>query len=337
MSIAQVFDSLGYGVDVAFDDISYREKIQKELGLKFANLEIKNDFLKASNFLSRARITAKYKFVFYVTDGSYFFSLSPNNYIFAMVPEHNLYRNSIINRLKLFNWKFLSNSRFTKKWLSKWGIGSQVLYPFIRDDLFVKSGADREDIVLCVGRFFSHLHSKQQDKVIAAFIQLKRREPKFKNFKLILAGRLLPEDRAYFRKVFFAARGRDDIKILKNISSKELHDLYFKSRFLWQFTGLGKKIIQSPAEAEHLGIVPLEAQAAGCIPFCFEKGGAEETIEDGKNGFVFQDLGELYKKTLTVLDSKGREEQISKKARQYANAHFSYEVFKKQVIKTFNL
>lgn len=47
----------------------------------------------------------------------------------------------------------------------------------------------------------------------------------------------------------------------------------------------GAKLIAVPSREEALGLVPLEAMAAGCIPVVSAVGGLAETVRDGVNGF----------------------------------------------------
>ena len=127
---------------------------------------------------------------FYVTDGSYFFSGAKKNFVYAMIPDKKLYSQNLINRLKLLNYQFITHSLFTQKWLKKFGIESKVIMPYL-DDKLINSDikfSKKEKIILSVGRFFSHLHSKRQDLIIQAFKKLKVKFKKFSDYKLILAG-----------------------------------------------------------------------------------------------------------------------------------------------------
>ena len=52
-----------------------------------------------------------------------------------MVPNIKLYNMNIVNRLKTLNTLFISNSVYTQHWLQKWGVKSDVIYPYVTNDL----------------------------------------------------------------------------------------------------------------------------------------------------------------------------------------------------------
>jgi glycosyltransferase involved in cell wall biosynthesis len=250
-----------------------------------------------------------------------------------MVPDKNLYQLNLINRLKLLNWKFIANSFFTYQWLKKWGINSCVITPYIDERLFKLNGQKKEKIILSVGRFFSHLHSKKQDIIIKTFKKMKQKNSLFKNFKLILAGGLKEEDKGYFNYLQKIAANNQSIIFKPNISQKELHSLYQKTAFFWHFTGYGIDENQYPQKVEHLGITPLEAMAAGCLTFCYNAGGPKILLKDGQTGFLFNNQNELIKKMTDATAHIKNQEDIKKNAYDFVLKNFSYKVFKERVKK----
>ena len=326
-------------IDIFWDKNIYKD-IQTRLNITFSiDPMFKNNiFHNKQNIIQKFNSLKEYDYFFYVTDGSYFFSSAKKNYIFCMIPDKNLYKLSLINKLKTFNYNFISNSEFTKKWLNNWGIKSTIIYPYI-DSTFTKyeiSEVKKEKIILSVGRFFKHLHSKRQDILIKTFSQLKKTNNLFSDYKLILAGGVKKEDEDYFSSIKKIG-GNDKSIILKpNISFKDLYELYKKSQIFWHIAGFGVDENKNPELAEHFGLSPLEAMAMGCITFTYNAGGLKETIENGKNGFLFDTTNELIKKTSDVITNEALLNEIRKTAKSDVIKKFSYSTFKKNVLSVIN-
>lgn len=134
LSILKVFDDAGYEV-VLFWNTDLSAEIQSRLKLQFQNLRF-DKALSDMTFVEKARKLSHLEWLFYVTDGSYFFSPAKRTAIFCMVPDKKLYNLTPLNSLKTANARFVSNSHFTAHNLHKWGISSSVLYPYISDELF---------------------------------------------------------------------------------------------------------------------------------------------------------------------------------------------------------
>jgi len=335
LSIIKVFEDWGF-TPYIFWDKNLKKEIENRLGLNFKNLFFLPNVFKKKSKLSIFKVLSTLKnfdYFFYVTNGSYFLSLAKKNFVFAMVPDKNLYQLNLINRLKLLNWQFITNSFFTHQWLKKWGINSCVITPYIDERLFKLNSQKKEKIILSVGRFFSHLHSKKQDIIIKTFKKIKQKNSAFKNFKLILAGGLKEEDKDYFSYLQKIATGDQSIILRSNISQNELHSLYQKAAFFWHFTGYGIDKNKYPQKVEHLGITPLEAMAAGCLTFCYNAGGPKILIKDKENGFLFNSQEELIKKMENILSNKKKQVEIRKNAYNFVFKNFSYKVFKERVKK----
>lgn len=322
-------------VDIFWDKNIYKD-IQARLNISFpTDPTFKNNvFHNKQNIIQKFNSLKDYDYFFYVTDGSYFFSSAKNNYIFCMVPDKNLYKLNLVNKLKTSNYNFLSNSEFTKKWLNTWGIKSTIIYPYI-DSTFSKydiSEIKKEKIILSVGRFFKHLHSKRQDILIKTFLHLKKTSNLFSDYKLILAGGVKKEDKNYFLSIKKMSENDKSVILKPNISFKELHELYKKSQIFWHIAGYGVDENKNPELAEHFGLSPLEAMAMGCITFSYNTGGLRETIENGKNGFLFNTTNELIKKTSDVISNEILSNKIRKAAKLDVIKKFSYTTFKKNVL-----
>lgn len=335
LSILEVFAEQGYEINIFWDkdlkqEIKNRFNLQCIDTLKF----LPNIFKNCSSPLQTLRTLQTYDYFFYVTDGSYFFSGAKNNFVYAMIPDKKLYSRSLINKLKLTNYQFITHSIFTQKWLSKFGIKSQVLMPYIDENLISQNIKinKKEKIILSVGRFFPHLHSKKQDLMIKAFKDLKAKSKKFVDYKLILAGGLKNEDKKYFNQLKSVAKNDSSIIFKPNVSLYELYRLYRLSTYYWHFTGYGVDEEKNPEMVEHLGISPLEAMASGCLTFCYSAGGPRELINDNENGFLFTSSDELIDKTIKVNSDKTLKEKVILNGIKFVKENFTYEVFRKKVL-----
>lgn len=334
LSILKVLENEEYEIHIFWDkNLQDDFKVQFDLSFKYVPTFLPNIFQKKTAFLKKILTLKNYDCFFYVTDGSYFFSNAKKNFVFCMVPNKSLYNMNFVNKLKTANFRFIANSKFTQSRVLAWGIKSKVIYPYL-DDRFIKQDIrvlPKEKIILSVGRFFRQLHAKQHKSLISFFKKLKASSALYKDFKLVLVGGLRGEDKDYFEELKEAAKQESSIILKPNVLFDELFTWYGKAGFLWHFTGFGIDETKYPQRVEHLGIVPLEAMAMGCIAFCYNAGGPRELIDDGKNGFLFTSEKELVEKMTRLAQDQMLQKRIQNEAKEYVRKHFNYEVFRKRV------
>lgn len=328
LSILQVLDQEGYEIAI-FWDTDLREEIITKLQIKFQHLRFEKNIFRHENQFTRLNSLKEFDHLFYVTDGSYFFSTAKQTHIFCMVPQKSLYNMSPLNKLKTQGAHFIVNSEFTKKWLQKWGVHADVIYPYI-DDAFFQVENNKKHIILTVGRFFKELHSKRQDIAIKFFLELQQRDEKYKQCELHLAGSVLPDDMEYLEELKHLSSGNQSIVFHENVSFQELLSLYSQAEYYWHFAGYEVDENTHPEKTEHLGITPLEAMSSGCLTYAYRAGGPKEVINDGITGFLFTSSEELFKK---MNVSEEQKKQMQKAARDSVSSHFSYNVFRERVSK----
>ncbi len=332
--IIKVFEDKGYEINIFWDS-----NLQDEIKIRF-NIDFKylisfspNIFKKKSSFFKKLLLLNKFDYFFYVTDGSYFVSTAKKNFIYCMVPQKKLYKIDLLNKIKTSNYKFISHSKFTQSWLSKWGINSQVIYPYLGQE-FINTEIQqikKEKIILVVGRFFKDLHTKRHDLAIKLFQELKKTNNLFKQYKLILVGGLNESDESYFLQLKKLANKDESIIFKTNISANELFELYRKSLIYWHLTGFGVDQEKHPEFLEHLGIAPLEAMSMGCLVFCYNAGGPKEVIENNHNGFLFNTEKELLDKTGSIINNEKLAKSVQQNAKAFIKNGFSYKVFRERV------
>lgn len=340
LSILQILQQEGYDISIFWDKPMNKE-ILNTLGIEFKK---EPDYIggvfPTTSLMKKLQILSKFDIFIYVTDGSYFFSSARRNYVFCMVPRKELYSVTLENPLNYFktkNFKFISNSRFTQRNLKTWGVSSTIIYPYI-NDVFIdmkEETTKKDQVILTVGRFFRHLHSKRQDIAIKSFKKLVHENNLYKDFKLILAGGLREEDNDYFQELNNLAGSESNIIFKPNISYPELLELYRKADIYWHCAGYEVDPEKNPENVEHLGITPLEAMAAGCITFCYNAGGPREIINDAKNGFLFNSMEELINKTMSISKKEKDKEHIRAEAQRSVEKTYSYKVFKQRIREVF--
>jgi glycosyltransferase involved in cell wall biosynthesis len=331
LSILKVFDDAGYNT-IIFWNTDLSEEIKNKLKLTFAHLKFEKD-LRNMSFFEKAKKISPLDWLLYVTDGSYFFSPAKKTAVFCMVPEKKLYNLSPLNSLKTANAIFIANSHFTAGWLHKWGISSQVVYPYVSSELFIPEPRQRSPIVLTVGRFFKHLHAKRQQDLIKTFLRFHEYHPEY---VLVLAGGVKEEDLQYVEglKNEFP---QSYIIFKTNVSFNTLKDLYKNAMMYWHFTGFGVDVTAHPEQVEHLGMTPLEAMASRTVPFCFNAGGPRELIENGKNGFLFNSEEELLRQASYFLNTPTLQQKMGETVYKFAEKSFHFDIFTLHIKKIFKI
>ena len=194
---------------------------------------------------------------------------------------------------------YFANSKYISKRIKKYyGRDSIVIYPPVDVDQFVPGDQEKvQDYYLFVSRLIGY---KKCDIVIRAFNKLGL------PLKIIGSG---PEKK-YLQKI-----AKDNIEFLGFLDDVELKKYYSQAKaFIF-------------AAEEDFGIVPVEAMASGRPVIAYGRGGATETVVEGKTGLFFsQQTAESLINTVKKFDSKKFDSKI---IRQQAEK-FSTERFKKE-------
>lgn len=256
-----------------------------------------------TSFLSRLLWTKQFDVLFFATDGSLFFSLASRNILHIQIPFSSQKR-SLIDRLKLLNWQVKSaNSAFTQQIVSKnWHCEIPfVHYPQIDVSQLTPTKQEqqrREKVILHVGRFFRHLHTKRQDVLVSAFKKLRESKKSFSDWKLVFIGTV--EDESYFAEVKAAAA---DLPVFfyTTLNRAEVLHWYKKATFYWHATGYGVNELLEPEKVEHFGISTVEAMAAGCVPLVFNAGGQREILNKELEYCLWNTVDQCIEKTIELV------------------------------------
>lgn len=308
-----------------------KEKVNKLHNINLSKLNFINAPIgKGSFILERLVFLRQFDFLFYLTDGSIFYSTAKNNIIHFQVPFKNLGANNLWEKIKLSSWKkAICNSNFTANIIKEsWPIKISVIYPPVSVDKF--KPLRKKNQIISVGRFFGYLKDKKHLLLIDAFKKLID-DNNLKSWSLHLVGAASEGDEDYLNELKREAK-RYAIYFHINIPFSTLQQLYGESTIYWHAAGFEE---EDPKKMEHFGITTVEAMAAGCIPVVISKGGQTEIVKQGVSGFLWDDIDELKQFSLELVKNNNLRKRMAKEAVQRSK-NFSKEKFQDQIIKLVN-
>lgn len=235
---------------------------------------------------------------------------------------------------------FISNSEYTNHWLGAFWKNSsknKVIYPpvFSKDEIKGRyEESKKKNIIISVGRFFVASHSKKQLDLVKFFVN---NNEEFRNFEYHLVGQIstLQEDIDYLNEIKKLATTVDNVYIHENCEYSILMNLYEQAKIFWHGTGYGVDENLEPEKMEHFGITTVEAMSFGVVPVVINKGGQKETVEEGVNGFRWNDEKECIDKTKILMDNDNLRKKMAEISVERAN-DYSIEAFYEMNRKVFN-
>ena len=281
----------------------------------------------AGHKLSKLWWTKKYDLLYYVTDGSAFFSLAGKNIMHIQVPltlsPRQGREKAKFKRFDVIN----TNSLFTKKVVEKyWGIKVDlVCHPGIDLESLQTRLVPKEKIILNVGRFFDNLHTKNQDVLVEIFRRLVSKNPELMaGWRLVLIGSV--ESATYLQRVQELAKGLP-VEIITNASREQLLDYYARATIYWHATGCHDDENAHQEKMEHFGISTVEAMAAGAVPVVVAKGGQKEILGNKLRELGWQTETECVRLTKRLLKNDKLRceyaEKVRVRAQKFDSEHFA--------------
>jgi len=302
---------------------------EKFLGYPLNNLSFITTPLGTSDFiLWKLLWTQQFDYVYYVTDGSLFFSWAKHNNLHIQIPFTD--KKSFFDTLKLKQWHTKNcNSFFTKFQIEKnWKTDiTHVLHPMVDVNQLAMVGG-KQKIILNVGRFFKTLHSKRQDVLISIFKSMILQYPELmKDYTLVLIGTV--EDPQYLAELQAISAGLP-IRFNTSCSRAELITQYQAANIYWHAAGFDVNEDSDPMLVEHFGISTVEAMAASCVPLVVGKGGQKEIMGEDLQWCLWQTEAECAEKTALVLQNPDQADNIrqlaQKRSSRYNKTVFSHAV-----------
>lgn len=294
-----------------------------------------NFFEKTNTLIDKFKTTKQYDILFYLSDGSIPYLFGKKNILHVQVPF--VKQNNITSRLKnISKFTFISsiicNSQFTASFFDPiFKSKIKVLYPPVDINKFSIS-KNKENIILSVGRFDNILNAKKQDILIDAFKEL-HKNSSAKDWKLVLAGGSLknPDENSYLKHLKNQSQNFP-VEFVVNPNFETLKNLYSQSKIYWHAAGYHVDQTKHPEETEHFGMTIVEAMASGLVPVVVNKGGIPEIIENGINGYLWDELDELINKTQILISSPELITNMSEESIK-STSRFSKENFQVQFIR----
>lgn len=197
----------------------------------------------------------------------------------------------------------IANSNYIKKRIKKcWGLDAEVINPPVETEKYFPNQKEPEDFYVVFSRFVAY---KRIDLAIKACKELGK--------KLVVIGD--GEEREKLKKL---ADNDKNIIFTGRISDEEVRDYLQRC----------KAMIFSAEE--DFGIIPVEVQACGRPVIAYGKGGALETVVNGKTGVFFyeQDKESVVKAIEEFEQMKFDTVDILENSKK-----FSKEIFKKKILK----
>ncbi len=307
----------GYKVDLQWSDESILKKLKERFNADVSGVNVTPDIKRGDG----------YDLCFWVSDGSIPTLRARKNILHFQVPFHHIGGNSLLNKMKFFRVDHIvCNSEFTKKFIDQeFGVESVVVYPPVDTDLFKPKR--KEKTILFVGRFSELLQAKGQEILIQEFKHFF--DSGYKEWKLLLAGGVEVGAENKIIELKKQITGYP-IKIIKSPSLSEIKDLYGTSKIFWSAAGFEVDQEKNPEKLEHFGMTVVEAMSAGCVPVVFNGGGHGEIIENGKDGYLWNETSNLVDITKQLANETAISFAISKQA-QLSAKKFSYEKFKEKI------
>jgi glycosyltransferase involved in cell wall biosynthesis len=245
---------------------------------------------------------------------------SPMRYLWDMYHEYfrlsnplmRFFMKRLVPRLRLWDAVsanqvdfFIANSAYVAKRIRRcYNREAAVVYPPVDVEKFLNLERRPGDFYLFFGQLTGY---KRADLAIEACIASGR------HLIVAGAGKKRGKWRKYERTGLVSFKGR--------VSDEDIRELYASARALL-FPGI-----------EDFGIIPIEAQAAGCPVIAFREGGAVETVKENLTGIFFDE--QTPESLITAMSFFEKNEEMFKD-RSLFSAHagqFSKAIFIEQIQK----
>lgn len=327
LSIGQYLHKQHYQVQIAWSNPKIKEQLLNHFGKDYEFVKINSNWNKLGSW-QKLFASKQFQIIFYHSDGSYFFSLAKKNFQLLQVPSKQLLpQRWWLEKLKFSLWTPIFNSLFTGNFFLK---NTQIkksflLYPPTENIL--QTPPKKKPLILSVGRFFSHLHSKKQEILIKAFIYGITHYPEFKKYHLLLVGGFKREDQAYLNSLQQLKQNYPNIEIRTNISHSQIQTLYRQAQFYWHASGYQVDEKKDPEQVEHFGISIVEAMANYCVPIVYPAGGPKEIVKREQTGLFFHTPKQLITQTLRLIKNPNLSQSIAHQARNQAEKEFGPTAF----------
>jgi glycosyltransferase involved in cell wall biosynthesis len=225
----------------------------------------------------------------------------------------------------------VAQSEYVRRWVREyWHRDAAVVNPPIDVPAAEPDWSAKDRIILSVGRFIGHGHTKRQDLMVRSFRRLV--EGGLEGWQLHLVGSVHRDamHRGYFERVRDLADGLP-VQLHADAPYEELQDLYRRASVYWHAAGYGVDGDAEPAALEHFGMATAEAMAHGTVPVAIARGGQPEVVRHAEDGFLWREPDELETFTWQLVRDRGLARRLAEAARA-SSLRFSGERFADAVV-----
>lgn len=203
-------------------------------------------------------------------------------------------------------------SSFVKGWIEKrWSVSPEVVYP--PAEISGLTASEKSNTILTVGRFYATGPIKKHAVMVQAFREMC--DTGLKDWKLVIAGGTHPREdhQEYFRGIVRMSEGYP-IEVKHDLSFNEVLPLYREASIYWHATGSGENPESRPELFEQFGMTIVEAMACGAVPVVINGGGPAEIVQNGLNGFVWDNPSQLQNSTFELIKHPHKLEDLRNNA-----------------------
>ena len=224
-------------------------------------------------------------------------------------------------------------SEYVRAWVRRrWRRDAVVVYPPVDAPTVEPDWSAKRRIILSVGRFIGHGHTKRQDLMVESFRRLLAEG--LQGWELHLVGSVHRDamHAGYLESVRELARGLP-VRLHPDAPYAEVQELYRQASIYWHAAGFGVDAEKHPEALEHFGMTTAEAMAHGAVPVAIGRGGQPEVVHPGNDGYLWQEPGELEARTVELARRPGLRRRLGEAARE-SSKRFSAESFAGRMVET---
>lgn len=319
-------------VNIFWNNKDVLKEAEKKFNLDLQHVRIvSNIFTQNTSIFARFIKTMKYDAILYLSDGSIPLVGSKKLFLHFQFPVEWLAPQGVISKMKIKRVSaFICNSNYTKKFIDrKFNVNSYVLYPPAK--INTKKIEQKENVILTVGRFSLLPNGEDFKKIsvlLSAFKEFQKK--RLKDWKFVIVTSFREEQRTEFEE-FKKNIKNSYVEVHENISHSKIQEMYLLSKIYWHAAGFNEDIDKYPERAEHFGISTVEAMSYGSVPVVINAGGQKEIVEDGVNGYLWDNTDELVSKTHLLAINDTLWENLSKKSIS-SSQRFSEDRFRQELL-----
>jgi glycosyltransferase involved in cell wall biosynthesis len=210
--------------------------------------------------------------------------------------------------------EIICQSQYVRHWVAElWDRDAAVVNPPVDIPAAEPDWRRKRSVILTVGRFVAHGHHKRHDLLVKTFLDMVAAG--LHGWELHIAGSVHKDEpsQAYFDSVVRAAAG-GPVHIHPDVGLDELQRLYAEAAIYWHAAGYEAE--EDPEAAEHFGITTAEAMGHGAVPVVIGRGGQPELIDDGEEGYLWDQIEVLRSRTLELVADAGLRRRLGEAARR---------------------